>query len=166
MFGQLWDYTYITAWKEEETIKNNIKSMQALKKKLIALDHKPYPCLMYWHGSLRPMYWMHGYTWHIKKYIDLSKKYGQPTLICLGDIYDVASGKVIGEVYDSDVYRHTTRRSKHPRWIYVGMNCYVLLHCTESVDTYDTLAALSSGRPVPKPPRKSKPVDEFYELYR
>ena len=166
MSGLLFGYSYLTAWKDGETIANNIKSMQALRDELVALDQEPYPCLMYWQGILSPMYWIHCYWLGVEDYLALAKKYGQPTLICLGDIYDVASGKVVGAVYDSDVYRDTTQQPQHPRWIYVGMNCYVLLHCTESVDTYDTLAALSAGRPGPQPPATRKPVDEIQELYR
>ena len=127
----------------------NRRLMKSLRNDLVALDYKPIHCVSHWDGLLRPIYMMYGYSCHVNDLLNLSRKYGQNTLICLGDVYDVATGTVIGQVTREEFVKEVS--PNHTRWIYISdnINCYIVFEFSISFELMNTLTAWSSGHAAP-----------------
>jgi hypothetical protein len=145
------NFVYITAWREDSGENENRRLMKSLRNDLVALDYKPIQCVSHWDGLSRPIYMMYGYSCHVHDFLNLSRKYGQNTLICLGDVYDVATGNVIGQVTREDFLKEVSPH--HTRWIHISdnINCYIVFEFSISFELMNTLAAWSSGRVAPSP---------------
>ncbi len=125
--------------------------MKSLRDDLLTKNYDPRYCGSRWNGLRRPIYvieiypW-HPYPWDFKFFLDLSRKYGQNTLIFQGYVYNIATGNVIGKVTREEFLKG---KPEHPRWIYMGDNVYLVLEFSASVELLDTLTAWSSGHIAP-----------------
>jgi hypothetical protein len=134
---------FITAYRSDRCMADNRRLMKSLRNDLLTQNYKPRPCISRWYGVRRPIYMIYSYPWNVKFFLDLSKKYGQNTLIFWGDVYDVATGRVIGKVSENGLKNKT--KPEHPRWVYLGSNTYILLDTSVPLDLLDTLTTWSSG---------------------
>lgn len=136
------DFAYITAYRNDRRESENRRLMKSLKHDLLTKGHKLIHCMSSWYGRWQPIYIIF-HPLDIQFFLDLSRKYGQNLLLFRGDVYDVATGNVIGKV--NETYRKTPPGKKHPRWICMNNYFYVRLDFSESVNIFNTLNAWSSG---------------------
>jgi hypothetical protein len=101
-------------------------------------------CISRCAGWRRQVYLVSVNDWlsHLNDFLALSRKYGQNTLIVSNYIFDVATGKKIGNV--STVYLRTKTKPTNQRWVYLGNNTYLLLETSVPLELMDTLHVLSS----------------------
>jgi hypothetical protein len=139
----------ITAYRSDRPAKENMRLMRSLRNDLLCITDNITYCPGQWDGFCRPVYMVElGYMRCMDYWIRLSRKYGQNTLLYRGDIYDVATGKVIGHVTRESGWSGKTKPT-HPRWIYLGDNRYCMLDTSVSLSMLDTLATWSSGHIAP-----------------
>ena len=141
-------FAYITAYRRDGRRSENMQLMKSLGDDSAKIVCKTDFSLRisHWYGWRRPVYLVSVNDWLplLNAFPALSRKYGQNTFIVSNYIYDVATGKKIGNV--SIVYLRTkTKPTNQQRWVYLGNDLYLFSETSVPLDLLDTLNILGSA---------------------
>ena len=116
MLDYIRDVACITAYRADRGRVTNRKLMDLLKKDMLFGDGKITRCVSMWNRKLREVFIVHilPRPQVLRTLLNLSRKYGQDTLIYFGRVYDVASGRVLGRFTRATFY---TYKPNVPYWI-------------------------------------------------
>ena len=138
---------HITAYRRDRCRSENIQLMKSLKDDLAkVVCPTEFSCFIaHLSGWWKPIYIVNVNGWLlIDDFLALSRKYGQNTLLFCNYVIDVTTGKEIGRV--REVHTRSKTKPKHPRWVHLGGDKYILLETTIPLELMDTLNSWSSGR--------------------